>query len=574
MAFEIKMPQLGLTMEEGTVAKWLKQEGDSVKKGDVLLEITTDKLTSEIESEADGVLLKIVAEEGEDVPVKGLLGYIGEAGEQIAQASAPAAAPAPTSAPAPAPAEAKKAGDTSVVVVGGGPGGYVAAIRAAQLGGKVTLIEKNKLGGTCLNVGCIPTKVLLHAAEALTEAKHMDNLGIQVSVNGIDWKGVQSRKEAVTNQLVSGVTGLMKANKIRVIEGTASFASKTALEVVKKDGTKENVPFDKVILATGSVPAVPPIPGVKENAACVDSTGALAFDHVPETLLVIGGGVIGMELATAYSRFGAKVTVVEAMPKLLPMMDGELTAMLRKKMEASGVTILTEAKVQSVEAAPVGAKVQVEVGGKVESFEAEKVLVAVGRRTDTEALGLDKVGIAHDRGRITVNDKMETNVPNIYAIGDCLGKVMLAHVASAQGEVAAENALGETAVYDGKTNPSCVYTDPEFAGVGLTEEKAKEEGIPYQVGKFPLMANGKALIMNGGEGMIKFIIGKEYGEVLGVHILGPRATDLIGECALAIGMEATVDEIYATIHAHPTVTEAVREAALAATKRAIHIPNK
>lgn len=574
MAFEIKMPQLGLTMEEGTVAKWLKQEGDSVKKGDVLLEITTDKLTSEIESEADGVLLKIVAEEGEDVPVKGLLGYIGEAGEQIAQASAPAAAPAPTSAPAPAPAEAKKAGDTSVVVVGGGPGGYVAAIRAAQLGGKVTLIEKNKLGGTCLNVGCIPTKVLLHAAEALTEAKHMDNLGIQVSVNGIDWKGVQYRKEAVTNQLVSGVTGLMKANKIRVIEGTASFASKTALEVVKKDGTKENVPFDKVILATGSVPAVPPIPGVKENAACVDSTGALAFDHVPETLLVIGGGVIGMELATAYSRFGAKVTVVEAMPKLLPMMDGELTAMLRKKMEASGVTILTEAKVQSVEAAPVGAKVQVEVGGKVESFEAEKVLVAVGRRTDTEALGLDKVGIAHDRGRITVNDKMETNVPNIYAIGDCLGKVMLAHVASAQGEVAAENALGETAVYDGKTNPSCVYTDPEFAGVGLTEEKAKEEGIPYQVGKFPLMANGKALIMNGGEGMIKFIIGKEYGEVLGVHILGPRATDLIGECALAIGMEATVDEIYATIHAHPTVTEAVREAALAATKRAIHIPNK
>lgn len=574
MAFEIKMPQLGLTMEEGTVAKWLKQEGDSVKKGDVLLEITTDKLTSEIESEADGVLLKIVAEEGEDVPVKGLLGYIGEAGEQIAQASAPAAAPAPTSAPVPAPAAAKKAGDTSVVVVGGGPGGYVAAIRAAQLGGKVTLIEKHKLGGTCLNVGCIPTKVLLHAAEALTEAKHMDNLGIQVSVNGIDWKAVQSRKEAVTNQLVSGVTGLMKANKIRVIEGTASFASKTALEVVKKDGTKENVPFDKVILATGSVPAVPPIPGVKENAACVDSTGALAFDHVPETLLVIGGGVIGMELATAYSRFGAKVTVVEAMPKLLPMMDGELTAMLRKKMEASGVTILTEAKVQSVEAAPVGAKVQVEVGGKVESFEAEKVLVAVGRRTDTEALGLDKVGIAHDRGRITVNDKMETNVPNIYAIGDCLGKVMLAHVASAQGEVAAENALGETAVYDGKTNPSCVYTDPEFAGVGLTEEKAKEEGIPYQVGKFPLMANGKALIMNGGEGMIKFIIGKEYGEVLGVHILGPRATDLIGECALAIGMEATVDEIYATIHAHPTVTEAVREAALAATKRAIHIPNK
>ena len=332
--------------------------------------------------------------------------------------------------------------------------------------------------------------------------------------------------------------------------------------------------FDKIIIAAGSIPAVPPIPGVKENANCVDSTGALSFEAIPKSLLVIGGGVIGIELATAYSKFGTEVTVVEAAPKLLPMMDGELTAQMRKIMESRGVKIMTEAKVQSVEAAAVGAKVQVEVGGKVQAFEAEKVLVAVGRRTDTEGLNLDAVGIANDRGRITVNDKMETNVPNVYAIGDCLGKVMLAHVASAQGEVAAESALGEDAVYNGATNPSCVYTDPEFAGVGLTEEKAKELGIAYTVGKFPLMANGKSLIMNGGVGSIKFILGKEYKEVLGVHILGPRATDLIGECALAIGMEATVEDIIATIHAHPTVTEAVREAALAAEKRAIHIPNK
>ena len=347
----------------------------------------------------------------------------------------------------------------------------------------------------------------------------------------------------------------MKANKIQVVEGTASFASKDTLAVLKKDGTKENMTFDKIIIAAGSVPAVPPIPGVKENANCVDSTGALSFEEIPKSLLVIGGGVIGIELATAYSKFGTEVTVVEAAPKLLPMMDGELTAQLRKLMEAKGVKIMTDAKVQSVEAAAVGAKVNVEIGGKVQPFAAEKVLVAVGRRTDTEALGLDAVGIANDRGRITVNDKMETNVPNVYAIGDCLGKVMLAHVASAQGEVAAENALGENAVYNGATNPSCVYTDPEFAGVGLTEEKAKEMGIAYQVGKFPLMANGKSLIMNGGVGSIKFIIGTEYKEVLGVHILGPRATDLIGECALAIGMEATVEDIIAAIHAHPTVTE-------------------
>jgi len=566
MAVEVKMPQLGLTMEEGTVSRWIKKEGDSVKVGDVLLEITTDKLTSEVACEEEGTLIKIVAQEGEDVPVRGTLAYIGAAGE----GGAPAA-PAPVAAAVPVP---KKEGKTTVAVIGGGPGGYVAAISAAQLGAQVTLIEKNRLGGTCLNVGCIPTKALLHSAEALVEAKEMAEFGINVEVKGVDWKKVQAKKSSITEQLVSGVTGLMKVNKIKVIEGTASFSGKDTLAIAKNDGSKESLTFDKIIIASGSVPAAPPIPGVKENANCVDSTGALSFDSIPKTLVVIGGGVIGIELATVYSRFGADVTVVEAAEKLLPMMDGELTAMVRKSMEAKGVKIMTEAKVQSVEAASVGAKVNVEVGGKVQAFEAEKVLVAVGRRTDTEALNLDAVGIAHDRGRISVNDKMETNVPNVYAIGDCLGKVMLAHVASAQGELAAENALGHSAVYDGKTNPSCVYTDPEFAGVGLTEDQAKEQGIAYKVGKFPLMANGKALIMNGGQGMIKFIVGAEYKEVLGVHIVGPRATDLIGECALAIGMEATVEDIIATIHAHPTVTEAIREAALASEKRAIHIPNK
>jgi len=572
MAVEVKMPQLGLTMEEGTVSKWLKQEGDAVKVGDVLLEITTDKLTSEVTAEAEGVLLKIVAKEGDDVPVKGLLAYIGAAGEQVGGAAP--AAPAP--APAPAAAAKKPAGETTVAVIGGGPGGYVAAIRAAQLGGKVTLIEKNKLGGTCLNVGCIPTKAILHAAEAISEVQEMAAYGINAQVVSVDWSKVQAKKSAITNQLVSGVTGLMKANKIKVVEGTASFAAKDTLTVTKKDGTKENMSFDKIIIAAGSIPAIPPIPGVKENANCVDSTGALSFEKLPKSLLVIGGGVIGIELATAYKKFGVDVTVVEAAPKLLPMMDGELTAQMRKMMEARGVKIMTDAKVLAVEPctqANVKAKVQM-ADGKEEYLRADKILVAVGRRTDTEALNLDAVGIANDRGRITVNDKMETNVPGVYAIGDCLGKVMLAHVASAQGEVAAENALGEEAVYDGATNPSCVYTDPEFAGVGLTEEKAKEMGVDYIVGKFPLMANGKSLIMNGGVGTIKFILGKEYKEVLGVHILGPRATDLIGECALAIGLEATVEDIIATIHAHPTVTEAVREAALAAEKRAIHIPNK
>ncbi|MEA4815323.1 MAG: dihydrolipoyl dehydrogenase [Lachnospiraceae bacterium] len=463
---------------------------------------------------------------------------------------------------------------TKVTVIGGGPGGYVAAIRAAQLGAEVTLIEKQNIGGTCLNVGCIPTKVLLHSAEIITEAKESAQIGLVIPQVGYDWKKVQERKASIVGQLVNGVIGLLKVNKVSVIKGTASFSGPKTLTVTKQDGSKETVNSDKIIIAAGSIPAIPPIPGVKENANCIDSTGALNLESVPKTLLVIGGGVIGIELATAYSTFGTQVTIIEALPKLLPMMDGELTNIIRKKLEKSGVKILTETKVVSVEKSAAGAKVNVEYQGKASSFEAEKVLVAVGRRTDTSALNLDAAGIANDRGRITVNDKMETSVKDVYAIGDCLGKVMLAHVASTQGEIAAENAMGHNAVYDGKTNPSCVYTNPEFAGVGLTEEAAKAEGIDYIVGKFPLVANGKALLMGGGDGVIKIIADKKYEEILGVHIIGPRATDLITEGALALRLEATVEELITTIHAHPTVGEAMKEAALAVEKRAIHIPNR
>jgi dihydrolipoamide dehydrogenase len=461
-----------------------------------------------------------------------------------------------------------------VIVIGGGPGGYVAAIRAAQLGGEVILIEKNRLGGTCLNVGCIPTKAILHAAELLEEANHSKEYGINLDILGYDWEKVQAKKSAIVNQLVSGVTGLMKVNKIKVVNGEASFQTANTIAVKKGDGSTEVISGDKIIIAAGSIPATPPIPGIAENPNCVDSTGALSLESVPESLLVIGGGVIGIEMATAYNAFGTKVTVVEALPKLLPMMDGELTDSLRQMMEERDISIMTNAKVLSVENSNIGAKVNVEVAGAVQSFDAEKVLVAVGRRTDTAALNLDAVGIKHDRGRIIVNNKMETNIPGVYAIGDCLGKVMLAHVASDQGEIAAENALGHSAVYDGKTNPSCVYTNPEFAGVGLTEEQVKEQGIDYFVGSFPLVANGKSLIMNGGKGMVKLLFGKKYGELLGAHILGPRATDLIAELAISIGLEATADELISTIHAHPTVAEAVREGALAAYKRAIHIPNR
>ena len=576
MAFELKMPQLGLTMEEGTVSKWIKHEGDEVKVGDVVVEITTDKLTNEVTSEAEGTMLKIVAQEGDDVPVKGTLAWIGKPGEQVGGAPA-AAAPAVPFAPAAPAAPAKPAGDTSVIVIGGGPGGYVAAIRAAQLGAKVTLIEKQYLGGTCLNVGCIPTKCLLHSAELVEDIKNQGkDIGVEVDGVKVNFQQVISHKNDISKKLTGGVAGLLKMNKVKKIDGEATFVGEKKLSVKKADGTTEEMTADAIIVATGSINSQPPIPGLKENPNCIDSTGALSLEKLPKTMVVIGGGVIGLELACAYAGFGTKITVVEAMDHMLPMLDGDLTKIGVAHMKKMGMEFKLECPVQSVEESPVGAKVVCKnKAGETVSFEAEKVLVAIGRKANTASLNLEAGKIDNDRGRIIVNDKMETNVPGVYAIGDCvLGHAQLAHTASAMGEVAAENIMGQEAHYDEKTNPTCVYIEPEAASVGLTEEQCKAQGLEYKVGKFPMSANGKALILNGGEGIVKIIAGKEFGEILGMHIIGPRATDLICEGALAIEGEMTLDEIIATIHSHPTVTETMREAALQAEKRAIHTSNK
>ncbi len=585
MAFEVKMPQLGLTMEEGTVSKWIKHEGDAVKVGDVILEITTDKLTNEVASEAEGTLLKIVAQEGEDVPVKGTLAWIGQPGEAVGGGApaAPAAAPAVPFAPAAAAATAapaapaKPAGDTSVIVIGGGPGGYVAAIRAAQLGAKVTVVEKQYLGGTCLNVGCIPTKCLLHSAELVEDIRNQGKeIGVEVEGVKVNFPQVIAHKNEISKKLTSGVAGLLKMNKVKKVDGEASFIGEKKLSVKKPDGSTEEMTADAIIVATGSVNSVPPIPGIKENPNCIDSTGALSLEALPKSMVVIGGGVIGLELACAYAAFGTKITVVEAMDHMLPMLDGDLTKIGVAHMKKMGMEFNLECPVQSVESSPVGAKVVCKnKAGETVSFEAEKVLVAIGRRANTASLNLEAGKIENDRGRIIVNDRMETSVPGVYAIGDCVfGRAQLAHTASAMGEVAAENIMGIPAEYNEKTNPTCVYIEPEAASVGLTEEQCKAQGLEYKVGKFPMSANGKALILNGGEGLVKIIAGKEYGEILGMHIIGPRATDLIAEGALAIGEEMTLDEIIATIHSHPTVTETMREAALQAEKRAIHTSNK
>lgn len=458
----------------------------------------------------------------------------------------------------------------SIIVIGGGPGGYVAAIRASQLGAKVTLIEKDKIGGTCLNIGCIPTKSILHSAEIYSNLNEASLYGINVKDIYIDFQKVQNKKEEIVNQLVNGVSGLMKVNNIKVINAKAEFISKEKIKLTYKDGKTENVWADKIIIASGSIPAIPPIEGINNNPHCIDSTGILSLNKIPKSLIVIGGGVIGIEFACAFNRFGTKVTVIEALPKILPLMDGELSEQLKIYLEYSGIKILTDTKVKKIN----GEKVEVESKGKIDIFDAENILVAVGRIANTKDLNLNAAGIENDRGKIKVNEKMETNLKNVYAIGDCLGQIMLAHIASKQGKVAAENSMGHHTSYNQKTAPSCVYTDLEFSSVGLTEEECKAKKIEYYVGKFPLMANGKSLIMNGGKGIVKFLVGKEYKDILGVHILGPRATDLIGECALALGMEATIEDIISTIHAHPTISEAIFEAALSSDKIAIHIPNK
>ena len=561
MAKEVVMPKLGLTMTEGTVEAWLKNEGDEVKEGEKLFSVSTDKLTNDIEATVSGKLLKILVPAGETVACLTPVAVIGAEGESYA------AAPAKTAAPAKA--EEKSAEGGGVLVIGGGPGGYVAAIRAAQLGAKVTLAERAEIGGTCLNRGCMPTKALLHSSEVYELATNSADIGIIGRDVAVDWPRVQATRQSVSDKLTGGVRALMRANKVTVVEGEAKFTGPKMVKV----GDKTLNP-DKIIIAVGSKPVMPPIPGLKECPACIDSTACLKLDHIPESLVVIGGGVIGVELGSVYRRFGSKVSVLELQDRILPQMDGELAELAAAQLVAEGMDLRTGAKVTRVDTTTNGAAVHAEIGGKDTVFEAEKVLVCVGRSPNLEGLGLDKAGIAVEGGFIKVDKRLETSVPGVFAVGDCSGRLMLAHAAMAMGEAAAENAMGGEAGFNEDMSPACAYVGPEIAGVGYTEERAKELGIEYIVGRFPTSANGRSLVSGCTGGLIKVLAGPKFGEILGVHILAPSATELIEEAALAIRLEATLDELTDTIHCHPTVAEALREAALAAQKRAIHIPNK
>ncbi len=456
-----------------------------------------------------------------------------------------------------------------IVVIGGGPGGYVAAIRAAQLGAEVRLVESEHIGGTCLNVGCIPTKALLHAAELYHAVTHGASHGIKAGNVTVDWQAVLARKRAVVTRLVRGVEGLLKANGVTVHRGPGALAGPRAVAVGGENPV--TLEADAIILATGSEPVRLNFPG-HDLPGVIDSTAALALPAVPASLAIVGGGVIGVEFAALYRAFGAEVTVIEMLPQILPPVDGEIAALVRAHLAKQGIKFLTGARLDEVKQAANGLTAIVAAGDQSEEITAEKILIAVGRRPRTAGLGLEAAGVALERGRVTVDANFATNIPGVYAIGDVNGLIMLAHAASAQGIAAVEHALGHRAAYHGHTIPACIYTSPEVAGVGLTEETAKARGLAYHTGIFPLAGNGKALIESGGTGQVKIIAGAKHGEILGVHIFGPRATDLIAEAALALRLEATVDELITTIHAHPTVSEAIGEAALAVTGAAIHWP--
>ena len=446
-----------------------------------------------------------------------------------------------------------------IVVVGGGPGGYIAAIRAAQLGAEVTLVEREKVGGTCLHEGCIPTKTLLQTAHAYFSPACSGAFGVKLTAE-LDMGAAQDNRERVIKRLENGVAGLLKANGVSVVQGCAEFLEDGGLQVNAASGTVR-LSWDSVILATGSATVMPGIPGA-DHACCITSREALLLRELPKSLVIVGGGVIGVEMASIYASLGVRVDIVEMCPQILPMFDAEFAALAQSGLEALGVKFFLGSKVSRIEARQDGGMVTVvDPDGAESDLSAENVLLSVGRKPDCTGLHPERAGIRCERGTIAVDDRMETNVKGIFAVGDCNGRILLAHAASAQGEVAAENAMGGRAVFCGEAVPSCVYSEPELSMVGITEATAKARRIPYVASTVVLESNARCMTMRQS-GRIKLIAGAVDGDILGVQIAGPFATELIATPELAIKGELTVDEIISCIAAHPSVGEAIREAAL------------
>lgn len=463
-----------------------------------------------------------------------------------------------------------------VTIIGSGPGGYVAAIRCAQLGMKTAIIEKYAtLGGTCLNVGCIPSKALLDSSEHYHAAhEKFAEHGIEIKDLKVNMAQMIQRKDDVVKQTCDGVAFLMKKNKIDVYQGHGSFVNAHQISIAKADGSTETIDTDKVIIATGSKPITPEAFHYDKKRV-ITSTEALTLKEVPKRMVIIGGGVIGLELGSVYARLGTEIEVVEFLDRIIPGMDGDCSKELTRSLKKLGMKFHLKHKVTTVEASDKGVTVAVEKRDSEESFsiEADYCLVAIGRRPYTDKLGLENAGVEKDdRGRIVVNDHLETNVPGIYAIGDVVRGIMLAHKAEEEGVLVAELMAGQKPHIDYNLIPNVVYTWPEVASVGQTEEQLKESGVPYKTGKFPFKALGRARASMDTEGMIKVLAHQETDEILGVHMIGPRTADMIAEAVALMEFRASAEDVARMSHAHPTYTEAFREACLAATdNRALHI---
>ena len=456
-----------------------------------------------------------------------------------------------------------------LAILGGGPGGYVAAIRGAQLGLKTCVIDQDKLGGICLNWGCIPTKALLKNAEVYHYIKNADTYGINVGKVSVDFKKNIKRSRDVSNRLNKGIEFLIKKNKITHIQGMGKLTSKTSLEVKNKQKT-DTIEADKIILATGARPKS--FPGMEYDWNRVISfKEAMILDSPPKKMIIIGSGAIGSEFAYYYNEFGTEVHLIEMMDRILPVEDSDVSKEVAKSFKKSGITISTETKVSKIESLETKVKVHTEKNGKEEILEGDMALLAVGVKGNIENIGLEKLGIIIDQCAITINEFNQTNIPTIYAIGDVSGPPWLAHVASAQGHVAADHAAGhETKPVNYSNIPSCTYCQPQVGSLGMTEAQAKEAGHGVKIGKFLFQASGKAMAVGNTTGFVKLVFDSKYGELLGAHIVGAEATELIAELGLAKGLEATWEDIAMTVHAHPTLSEAIMEAALDAFGSAIH----
>ena len=582
MATEIIMPKAGIDMTEGQIIKWNKKEGDKVETGEILLEIMTDKTSMELEAEDSGYLIKIIKGDGETVPVTEVIGYIGAEGEVAPEGISKDVVETSENVSDKKEKETikereieerntavkseKGEDEFDVVVIGGGPAGYVAAIRAAQVGGKVAVVEKSELGGTCLNRGCIPTKTFLKNAEIIEGIEMSSKRGIILENEKftIDMPKVISLKNEIVKTLTNGVQSLLKSNSIKIFKGVGKINKDKDVVINGEKVLRTN----KIILAGGSKVGSVNIPGI-ESKRVLTSDDILDLKELPKSLAVIGGGVVGVELGQAYLSFGSEVTVIEMMDRIVPGVDREASETLRKALEKKGMKILTSSKIKEI--IDEGDKLRIKLEDK-EDVVAEKALLSIGRVPDLEAVG--ELDLEMERGKIKVDKYMETSVKGVYAPGDINGIKMLAHAAFRMGEVAAENAiLGNHREIKLETTPSAIYTIPEVGMVGLTEEEAKEK-YDINIGKFAFVGNGRALASGDTTGFVKVIADKKYGEILGVHIVGQSAAEIINEASSLMAMEITVDEVIKTIHGHPTFSEALFEACADVLGEAIHLPKK